>query len=96
MISREDFLFTIGYDGLTAIVDGKARRQYSSLSTMQLAEQGLFRAAFASALYSGKPDEMRTFIDFFNGKAGTSFSDASQMARLFGVGIEQVNKILVV
>ena len=40
MLSRGDFVFTIGYDGASAIVDGRAKRQYGKLSTMELAEEG--------------------------------------------------------
>jgi hypothetical protein len=95
MISREDFAFTIGYDGDRAIVDGKAKRQYGKLSTMELAEEGLYRAAFSSALYSGDAAEMKQFIDFFNLKASTKFSRAEELQRLFGVHLEKVVKTLV-
>ncbi len=95
MISREDFIFTIGYEGSTAVVDGKARKEFGRLSTMELAEKGLYRAAFSSALYSSKPEEIKAFIDFFNAKAGTSYSEVSQLSRLFGVYLEEVNKTMV-
>jgi hypothetical protein len=95
MISREDFVFTIGFDGELAVVDGKAKKEFGKLSTMQLAEKGLYRAAFSSALYSGKPDEMDAFIKFFNQKAGTDYKDQAQMSRLFGVYLENINKTLV-
>jgi hypothetical protein len=95
MISREDFAFTIGYDGDRAIVDGKAKRQYGKLSTMELAEEGLYRAAFSSALYSNDAAEMKQFIDFFNLKAGTHLSKAEELQRLFGVHLETVSKTLV-
>lgn len=95
MISREDFIFTIGFEGSTAVVDGKARREFGKLPTMKLAEKGLYRAAFSSALYSGNPDEMKAFIDFFNAKAGTAYTEALQLSRLFGVYKEEVNKTLV-
>ena len=73
MLSREDFVFTIGYDGASAIVDGRAKRQYGKLTTMELAEEGLYRAAFASAFYEMKKDDgpMTEFIRFFNSRAGT-------------------------
>lgn len=92
MLSREDFIFTIGYDGDASIVDGRAKRQYGRLSTMELAEEGLYRAAFASALYDlkfkndGSP--VKSFITFFNSKAGTSYETAEQLQRLFGVNDE--------
>ena len=95
MISREDFIFTIGFEGSTAVVDGKARREFGKLPTMKLAEKGLYRAAFSSALYSGNADEMKAFIDFFNAKAGTTYIEAIQLSRLFGVYKEEVSKTLV-
>ncbi|MDH7483392.1 MAG: hypothetical protein QHH01_02070 [Spirochaetales bacterium] len=95
MISREDFIFCIGFDGETAIVDGKAKKEYGRLSTMELAEKGLYRAAFASALYSENEEEMRAFMEFFNSKAGTSYTEAAQLSRLFGVSLETVSKVSV-
>ena len=101
MISREDFAFTIGYDGAHAIIDGKARGQYGRLGTMELAEKGLYRAAFSSALWTatateGPKDEgeMRQFIELYNKRAGTSYAKAEDMQRLFGVAIEEIKKVL--
>jgi len=99
MISREDFVFTIGYDGALAIVDGKAKKQYGKLGTMELAEKGLYRAAFASALRAaasgGSAADMERFMAFFNAKAGTTYTTAEQLKRLFGVNEEAVSKALV-
>lgn len=95
MISREDFIFTIGYDGDRAIVDGKAKREYGKLGTMELAEEGLYRAAFSSALYSKNEAEMKEFIDFFNIKAGTKFTKAEEVRRLFGVNEFEISRTLV-
>ena len=95
MISREDFIFAIGFEGAVAVVDGKAKKEFGGLSTARLTEKGLYRAAFSSALYSKKPDEMKAFIDAFNAKAGTRYTDSVQLSRLFGVYLEDVTKILV-
>jgi hypothetical protein len=95
MISREDFLFTIGYEGGTAIVDGKAKAKYGKLDTKALAEAGMYRAAFASALHSGSPDELRVFAGIFNAKAGTSYSTEDEFKRLFGIKLETIKRILV-
>jgi hypothetical protein len=95
MISREDFVFTIGFDGAMAVVDGRAKRQYGKLSTIELAEAGMYRAAFSSALYSKSDEDMRAFLDFFNAKAGTSYSTAEQLKRLFGVNEEGISRVLV-
>lgn len=95
MISREDFIFTIGYDGDRAVVDGKAKRQYGRLSTMELAEMGLYRAAFSSALYSKDDAELKAFLDFFNAKARTTFSTTEELSRLFGVKQYDFTKTLI-
>ncbi len=96
MLSREDFVFTIGYDGAAAIVDAKAKKQYGKLGTIALAEAGLFRAAFASALYalnsSGSDADLRAFLDYYNSKAGTAYTTAEELKRLFGVVEENANR----
>jgi hypothetical protein len=84
-LSREDFVFTIGYDGPTAVVDGQARRRYGGLSTGELARRGLFRAAWSSALYSGDPQEQAAVVEAYNRFSGASFDAAASLDRLFGV-----------
>jgi hypothetical protein len=97
MLSREDFVFTIGYDGASAIVDGRAKKEFGKLTTMELAEEGLYRAAFASALFDLKkdPGPMKDFIQFFNSKAGTSYEKAEELQRLFGVTVESASRAVV-
>lgn len=95
MIAREDFIFTIGYDGDTAVVDGKAKAQYGKLSTMALAEAGLYRSAFASALYSESEDELQAFAAIYNVKAGTSYKTKEEFQRLFGVKTETIRRVRV-
>jgi hypothetical protein len=85
MLSREDFVFTIGYDGPAAVVDNQAKKRYGSLSTRELAERGLFRAAYSSAVYSKDPKELETVVDIYNKTAGASLTANSPLDRLFGV-----------
>jgi hypothetical protein len=95
MFSREDFVFTIGYDGPSAVVDGQAKRRYGTLSTRELAEKGLFRAAYSSAVYSKDPSELETLVDVYNRTAGTSYTVASSLDRLFGVFPVEVKRAIV-
>jgi hypothetical protein len=95
MLSREDFVFTIGYDGPAAVVDGQAKRRYGSLSTRQLAELGLFRAAYSSAVFSGDPTDMETVLEFYNKAAGGSFAAGASLDRLFGVFPVDVKRAIV-
>ncbi len=90
-MTKEEFSFTIGFQGDTAIVDKRAMRQYSRLSTMELAEKGLYRAAFCSALFSGNGQEMDEFVRHFAEKTALADPESSrmesedQLKRLFGV-----------
>jgi hypothetical protein len=91
MLPRGDFIFTIGYDGPAAVVDNQAKKRYGSLSTRQLAEKGLFRAAYSSAIYSKDPAELETVVEIYNKISGADASPqgllttSSPLDRLFGV-----------
>jgi hypothetical protein len=86
-MTRQEFTFAIGFQGDTAIVDKRAMRQHGKLTTMGLAESGLYRAAFCSALFSGDSGEMDEFIRVFAAKAsgGPDRPTADGLKRLFGV-----------
>jgi hypothetical protein len=85
MLPREDFIFTIGYDGPAAVVDNQAKKRYGALSTRELAERGLFRAAYSSAVYSKDPGELETLVEIYNKASGSSLTPSSPLDRLFGV-----------
>jgi len=85
MLSRPDFIFTIGYDGPAAVIDGQAKKLYSNLSTSELAEKGLFRAAYSSAIWSKDPKELEIVAEIYNRKAANSSVPAESLQRLFGV-----------
>ena len=96
MLSREDFIFTIGYDGPVAVIDKQARAKYGKLNTRELAEKGLFRAAYSSAVYSGSVDEIKFVSDTYYKLIGQSQGDISALERLFGVTLVDVkNSILI-
>jgi hypothetical protein len=85
MLPREEFIFTIGYDGPVAVVDKQAGKRYGGLSTRALAEKGLFRAAYSSAIWSKDPKEIDTVVEIYNRVTGASLSSAASLDRLFGV-----------
>jgi hypothetical protein len=95
MLSREDFIFTIGYDGPSAIVDGQAKKRYKSLSTRELAEKGLFRAAYSSAIWSKDPQDMTALLETYNRISGSSLTPNSPLDRLFGVFPIEVNRSII-
>ncbi len=95
---REDFVFTIGYQGDTAIVDGHARSRYGRLSARQLAEQGFLKPALSSALYSQNPEELEEVVRLFNEKSGTDPVTLEQLKRVLGVFEvpQMINKVKVI
>ena len=106
MLSREDFVFTIGYNGPVAVIDKQAKKKYGRLSTRELAEKGLFRAAFSSALYSGNADECKFVGQAFKQLGGNSSAEASAaelsdvelsgLGRLFGVFLVDVKRTMII
>lgn len=85
MISREDFVFSIGFDGNTAIVNTALKRKYGKLTTRELAEKGLFKAALCSAIFAGIPREVDTVLEVFNRSVDTPAGSADELKRIFGV-----------
>mgnify|MGYP006287510393 CR=1 FL=1 len=84
-MKREDFVFTIGYQGDTALVDGRARKDFFKLSTEELAEKGLWRAAFCSALYDNSEEKMKKVVEEYNQKSGAHLENTNDMKRMLGV-----------
>ncbi|MDR0668476.1 MAG: hypothetical protein LBF95_00195 [Treponema sp.] len=102
MLSREDFIFTIGYDGPHAVVDSQAKRRYGSLSTRELAERGLYRAAYASVVYARRAAAqedweagLAAFVEIYNRNSGSALTADSPLDRLFGVFPVEVKRAIV-
>jgi hypothetical protein len=85
MIGRKDFVFTIGYDGATAVVDGSLKRRYGALSTDQLAEQGLYKQALCSAVFEGREEALSRVLELYNARAEQRLSHVEELKRMFGV-----------
>ena len=90
MISRQDFTFTIGYEGNVAVVDGALKKRYGSLTAEQLAEKQLYKQAVCCAVYeqfSGKTtgDPLQQVLEIYNRKAEKKIDGAEDLKRTFGV-----------
>jgi hypothetical protein len=95
---REDFVFCIGYEGATAIVDGRLLRQNASRSTRELAEKGLFKQALCSALFTANAGELEEVLALYNKRTSSTVQSVEDLMRIFGVsGVpEGVKKVTVV
>ena len=94
-MKEDDFVFTIGYQGDAAIVDGKAQKEYKSSSADQLLEEGMYKAAFCKAVYNDDEEGQKKVLRVYNEKSGSSYASIDNLKRLFGVyGVpEGVTKI---
>ncbi len=83
---RVDFVFCIGFEGSTAIVDGRLMRRHGSASTRQLAEAGLFKQAVCSAVWNENAPELDEVLS------------VEELKKTFGVAAvpEGVKKVTIV
>ena len=68
-MTREEFIFTIGYDGDNAVVDKKSAQQYGKLSSVELFDRGLIKASVCSALFSKDKGEEQLVMERYNATA---------------------------
>jgi hypothetical protein len=95
---REDFVFCIGFEGSTAIIDGRLLRRHGSQTTRQLAEAGLFKQALGSAVFGGNAQELDEVLAIYNQGTASPVRSVEELKRMFGViGVpEGVKKVTVV
>ncbi len=84
-MKREDFMFTVGYQGSTAIIDSRARKRYGKLSVHDLVDEGLYKAAFCAVIFDNDSEGMQYLIDSYNAGHGSRYETKQHLARLFGV-----------
>ncbi|MCX7039007.1 MAG: hypothetical protein NT005_07740 [Spirochaetes bacterium] len=97
-MSRDDYVFCIGFEGSTAIVDGRLARAHAGWTAVRLAEAGLFKPALAAALYDGSPVDLDAVLALYNARAGSTARSIDELKRTFGTsGVpDGVKKIIVV
>ena len=78
-------MFTVGFEGDTAIVDAKAKRKYGKMTTQELAQEGQYKAALCSALYSADEQEMAELLTYLSQHTALPADSAESLKRLFGV-----------
>jgi len=91
-------VFHIGFEGSAAIVDAKLQSRFGGLSSRGLAEEGLFKQAVCSALFSGSQEELEQVLLVFNQRTAHPIGSVEELKRTFGsFGIpEGVTKIVVI
>lgn len=84
-MKRNDFVFAIGFDGNKAIVDKRSRSRYSKMDTQTLADEGLFRAAYRSAVYDSDKAAADYVLDKFNSVSPVKYEESADLDKVFGV-----------
>ena len=87
-MKREDFMFTVGFDGATAVVDGEMRRRYGRSAIGDLLAAGYYRAAACAAIFDDDEAAVRQVIEAFNGASGGALRSRDDVVRLFGVPMQ--------
>jgi hypothetical protein len=90
LISRQDFTFTIGYEGNIAVVDGTLRKRYGSLTAEQLAEKQLYKQAICRAVYEqssgkGTDEALQRVLAIYNLNAVKKIDSVEDLKHTFGV-----------
>jgi hypothetical protein len=85
MIKREDFIFTVGYQGETAIVNGELKSGYGKLNSIEFAEKGFFKSAICSALYEKNSGDLEKILDIYNSKVEKKLNTVDDLKKTFGV-----------
>lgn len=84
-MKRNDFVFCIGYQGDTAIVDKNLAARYGKLSTRQLFEAKLFKAALSSALWEDNASDLEFLMSEYNRQSQVPVKTNEALKRAFGV-----------
>ena len=84
-MTREEFIFTIGYDGDSGVVDKKSAKEFGKLSTAELFDRGMIKAAVCSAIYSKAESEQLLVLDKYNAMTGQPVESFAELKKIFGV-----------
>lgn len=85
-MTRNAFVFCIGYNGGTAIVDRRLESQYGRLGTRDLFAKGLYKPAVASAVFAKSDADLEWIREEYIRATGTQLKDIDTLKRTVGVG----------
>jgi hypothetical protein len=85
-MTKADFVWTVGYQGNTALVNKTMKSKYRNPVSSVLLEAGFLRAAFCAALWENKERQgaLEQFTQHFTSTTGLSLS-TEEIMRLLGV-----------
>mgnify|MGYP003516272475 FL=1 len=84
-MTREDFIFTIGFDGDGPVVDKLNAKKFGKLGTEDLFREGFYKSAVCSAVFSGSEAEEKLILDLYNEKSDRKVGSFAELKAVFGV-----------
>ena len=87
-MKRDEFIFTVGFDGATAIVDGAARRKYRRYDTDQLVEAGLYKQAVFAAVYDADQAALSRILAAYNKVSGAGIAKVDDLIKTYGAPLQ--------
>ena len=87
-MTRNAFVFCIGYNGGTAVVDRKLESNYGRLGTRELFTEGLYKPAVASAIFAKNDEDLQWLLKEYIAVTGNQLRDVDALKRT--VGVDQV------
>ncbi|MBN1524641.1 MAG: hypothetical protein JW904_09165 [Spirochaetales bacterium] len=96
MISREDFIFTVGFSGNTAIVSKSMTNRFKRLNAQELAEKGFFKPAVFMAYYDESPEDLEKVLACYNEGNKYPLESVEKLRRTFGLleNVDDIDRIL--
>ncbi len=89
-MKREDFMFTVGFDGAAAVVDGEMKRRHGRSTIGELLEAGLYRPAACAALWDDDEAAVKQVVEALNRASGSSLQGRDEIVRLLGVPMQVI------
>ena len=78
-------MFTIGYQGDSALVDRSNLEKFGNLGEPELLEAGLFKPAFCRSLFNQDQDGMERVLQAYNANSSQKYKNLEEIKRAFGV-----------
>lgn len=93
IISRDNFIATMGYDGGTAVVNKNEVSKLKGKSFDEILASRNFRLAAACAIYDDDESEKQKVVDAYNGACDGKYT-VSSLPKLFGISEPRMRKVL--
>jgi hypothetical protein len=84
-MKREQYCFTIGYNGGDAIVDKQAMFKYGKKTSRDLADLGLYKSALSAALFDEDREGQLYVLQKFNENSGAGLADTGNLVKVLGI-----------